>query len=136
MYYVCKRMEIAGCHRLELSYPSKCSQLHGHNWIVTVYCKARELNADGMVCDFTHIKERIHTFLDHGNSHELPYRKAKGTQLSTYAPEKIMPPCKNRNLKRLINHQSVYENQRNLLFAPGRRSFHRDGRHICEVFRL
>ena len=64
MYYVCKRMEIAGCHRLELSYPSKCSQLHGHNWIVTVYCKARELNADGMVCDFTHIKERIHTFLE------------------------------------------------------------------------
>ena len=63
MYYVCKRMEIAGCHRLELSYPSKCSQLHGHNWIVTVYCKARELNADGMVCDFTHIKERVHTFL-------------------------------------------------------------------------
>jgi len=31
-------MEIAGAHRLELDYESKCSNLHGHNWIVTVYC--------------------------------------------------------------------------------------------------
>ena len=71
MYFVSKRMEIAGCHRLELSYESKCSNLHGLNWIVTVFCYARELNADGMVCDFTQIKERIHGFLDHGNFNEL-----------------------------------------------------------------
>ena len=71
MYYVTKQMEIAGCHRLELSYESKCSQLHGHNWIVTVHCKARELNADGMVVDFKHIKDRIHSYLDHGNFNEL-----------------------------------------------------------------
>ena len=71
MYYVTKQMEIAGCHRLELSYESKCSQLHGHNWIVTVHCKARELIADGMVVDFKHIKDRIHSYLDHGNFNEL-----------------------------------------------------------------
>ena len=71
MYYVTKQMEIAGCHRLELSYESKCSQLHGHNWIVTVHCKAREPNADGMVVDFKHIKDRIHSYLDHGNFNEL-----------------------------------------------------------------
>ena len=71
MYYVTKQMEIAGCHRLELSYESKCSQLHGHNWIVIVHCKARELNADGMVVDFKHIKDRIHSYLDHGNFNEL-----------------------------------------------------------------
>ena len=71
MYYVTKQMEIAGCHRLELSYESKCSQLHGHNWIVTVHCKARELNTDGMVVDFKHIKDRIHSYLDHGNFNEL-----------------------------------------------------------------
>lgn len=71
MYYVSKTFEVAGCHRLELSYPSKCRRLHGHNWVITVYCKARELNADGMVCDFTHIKEKIHGYLDHGNFNEL-----------------------------------------------------------------
>lgn len=64
-------MEIAGCHHLNLSYESKCENLHGHNWIVTVFCKAENLNSDGMVIDFKHVKNKIHGFLDHGNFNEL-----------------------------------------------------------------
>ena len=71
MYYITKRLEIAGCHSLKLSYPSKCTQLHGHNWIITIHCKARELNQDGMVQDFTLIKQQIQGKLDHGNMNEL-----------------------------------------------------------------
>lgn len=74
MYYITKRMEIAGCHRLNLPYESKCTRLHGHNWIITVHCKASELNAEGMVVDFTAIKERIQGQLDHQNLNEvLPF---------------------------------------------------------------
>ena len=65
MYYISKRMEIAGAHSLNLSYESKCQNLHGHNWIVEVFCKSETLNADGMVEDFTLIKKRIHDTLDH-----------------------------------------------------------------------
>lgn len=65
MYYVSKRMEIAGAHNLKLDYESKCSNIHGHNWIVTVHCKSKELNCNGMVIDFTHIKRQIHDKLDH-----------------------------------------------------------------------
>ena len=71
IYSVSKRMEIAGAHKLNLSYESKCSNVHGHNWIVTVYCAAAKLNADGMVCDFKHIKNAIHGKLDHGFLNEL-----------------------------------------------------------------
>lgn len=71
MYYVSKRLEIAGCHRLTLNYESKCSNLHGHNWIITVHCRAKELDANGMVADFTHIKRDISEYLDHGNFNEL-----------------------------------------------------------------
>lgn len=71
MYYITKRMEIAGCHSLSLSYESKCSKLHGHNWVVTVHCKSKTLNQDGMVTDFTSVKEKIHGYLDHGNLNEL-----------------------------------------------------------------
>lgn len=71
MFYVKKTMEIAGCHRLNLSYPSKCANRHGHNWLVTVYCRAATLNDDGMVIDFKHIKEAIHDYLDHGDFNEL-----------------------------------------------------------------
>lgn len=59
MYKVRKRMEIAGAHLLELPYKSKCQALHGHNWIVEVYCAAEELNESGMIEDFTLIKERV-----------------------------------------------------------------------------
>lgn len=65
MYYVKKRMEIAGAHMLKLSYDSKCTQLHGHNWIVEVYCVSDVLTVDGMVADFTHIKKQIADQLDH-----------------------------------------------------------------------
>lgn len=74
MYYVSKRLEIAGSHQLNLSYESQCSNIHGHNWIITVYCKAEHLNADGMVCDFKHIKDKIHGQLDHRHFNDvLPF---------------------------------------------------------------
>lgn len=65
MYYVSKRMEIAGAHYLNLSYDSPCRNVHGHNWIITVHCKAEQLNAEGMVVDFAWIKKQIHGRLDH-----------------------------------------------------------------------
>lgn len=74
MYYLQKRIEISGAHRLCLDYESKCSQLHGHNWIITVFCRSRELNANGMLTDFTHIKQEITEMLDHKNFNEvLPF---------------------------------------------------------------
>ncbi len=71
MYHVIKKMEIAGCHQLTLPYSSKCTRPHGHNWTITVYCKAKELDSNGMVVDFSEIKRRIHGYLDHGNLNEL-----------------------------------------------------------------
>ena len=59
MYYVKKKLEIAGCHRLTLDYESPCTNRHGHNWLVTIYCRSKELNANGMVCDFSKIKKDI-----------------------------------------------------------------------------
>jgi len=66
MYYVSKRMEIAACHQLDLPYESKCRNLHGHNYIVEVFCKAEELTEYGMVVDFAKVKAEIHGVLDHG----------------------------------------------------------------------
>lgn len=65
MYYIKKSFEIAGAHRLNLSYESKCSNLHGHNWWITVYCKSENLDENGMVCDFSHIKKIIVDRFDH-----------------------------------------------------------------------
>lgn len=72
MYLVSKRMEIAYAHNLKLPYQSKCQNIHGHNGIVTVYCKAKELDSNtGMVIDFTIIKKLIHDKLDHGYINDI-----------------------------------------------------------------
>ncbi len=71
MYYLQKRIEISGAHSLCLDYESKCSRLHGHNWIITVFCRAEGLNKNGMVTDFSHIKQEITEMLDHKNFNEV-----------------------------------------------------------------
>lgn len=65
MYYIRKKFEISAAHWLSLSYESKCKNLHGHNWLITIECKSKELNQDGMVADFTRIKNKIQALLDH-----------------------------------------------------------------------
>lgn len=71
IYTVEKRLEISAAHKLALDYASKCQNLHGHNWIVTVTCRAGTLDNNGMVYDFTHIKKKIMDKLDHHNINEV-----------------------------------------------------------------
>lgn len=69
-WYVSKRMEIDGAHRLNLPYESKCNSLHGHRWVVEVYCKSDNLTEYGMIVDFAKVKEAVHGYLDHSYINE------------------------------------------------------------------
>lgn len=71
MYYIQKTFEVSASHHLTLDYESKCTRIHGHNWIITIFCKRRTLDQNGMVIDFTYVKEKIQTYLDHGDLNEL-----------------------------------------------------------------
>lgn len=71
MFEVRKSFEVSAAHHLKLSYESKCENLHGHNWHIVVVCRAKELNQDGMVVDFTHIKRTIMEQLDHKYLNEV-----------------------------------------------------------------
>lgn len=70
MYKLTKKMEVAGSHCLDLSYESKCRNCHGHNWNITVEITGEELNSEGMLLDFTVIKEIVGK-LDHRNLNDL-----------------------------------------------------------------
>ena len=92
VYCISKKMEVAGCHQLTLPYESKCTRLHGHNWIITVYLASEELDANGMVIDFTHVKQKVHGYLDHGNLNELLPFNPTAENLATWIVEQF-PQC-------------------------------------------
>lgn len=71
MYFISKRIEVAFAHQLHLTYESKCQRMHGHNGIVHIYCCSETLNENGMVTDFTHIKEMVQNKLDHQCANDL-----------------------------------------------------------------
>jgi len=50
-------------HKLNLPYESKCTNLHGHRWIVELWL-SNGLDQDGMIMDFTKLKSIIDE-LDH-----------------------------------------------------------------------
>lgn len=67
-----QKLEISAAHSLQLSYESKCSRMHGHNWQLEIFLVSRDkLNEDGMVEDFTHIKKVIQSKMDHANLNEI-----------------------------------------------------------------
>lgn len=94
MYYVSKRMEIAGSHQLKLPYESPCSRLHGHNWFITVHCKAKDVTDYGMIIDFAKIKKEIHGFLDHGYLNELlPNMNPTAENIAKWICNKVTEMC-------------------------------------------
>lgn len=108
MYYVKKRFEISAAHRLDLSYESKCSNVHGHNWIITVECKAKELNADGMVTDFTHIKELVKGRLDHSFINDVISMNPTAENIAKWVVDNV-PNCWRCEVQESEGNSAAYE---------------------------
>ena len=108
MYYVSKRLEIAGCHRLNLPYESKCRNLHGHNWIITVFCKSEKLNDNGMVIDFKHIKNQISEKLDHKYLNDIFDFNPTAENIAKWIVDSI-PECYKAEVQESEGNIAIYE---------------------------
>lgn len=70
MYKVIHRHEISMAHRL-VDHPRGCGRLHGHNYLIEIEVLSYDLNDDGMVIDFGHIKSTCDEWLDSNWDHRL-----------------------------------------------------------------
>lgn len=108
MFYVKKRLEISASHSLNLNYESKCSNLHGHNWIIQIFCKNEILNNNGMVIDFTYIKKMITEKLDHKNLNEIFNFNPTAENIAKWIVETI-PCCYKAIVQESENNEATYE---------------------------
>ena len=108
MYYVKKRFEISASHKLNLSYESKCTNIHGHNWIITVECKSKELNSDGMVTDFTHIKQIVMERLDHSMLNEVLDFNPTAENIAKWIVDNV-PNCWRCEVQESEGNSAAYE---------------------------
>lgn len=74
VYEVYVKTHFSAAHYLK-GYQGDCARLHGHNWIIEVFVRCRELNEIGIGIDFRDIKTSVKEVIneiDHFNLNELP----------------------------------------------------------------
>lgn len=107
MFYVSKIMEIAASHHLEVDYPTRCSRPHGHNYRIEVFCKAEELDRNGMVTDFKLIKERVTDLIDHRDLNEVLPFNPTSENLAKWICEQI-PNCYKVTVQETSDNTATY----------------------------
>ena len=77
MFEVRVEADFAAAHYLQ-DYHGKCERLHGHNYRVLAHARGTELDAGGMLLDFTILKKALKDVcneLDHTNLNDNSYFK-------------------------------------------------------------
>lgn len=70
MFRVTRHIDFCYGHRL-LDYQGKCRYLHGHNGRAVIQLAAHQLDARGMVADFSEIKDVLSGWIDQNLDHRM-----------------------------------------------------------------
>jgi 6-pyruvoyltetrahydropterin/6-carboxytetrahydropterin synthase len=74
MYSITKEVYFCYGHRL-MNHQGKCKNLHGHSVKASISVKRESLNEQGMVCDFSDIKEIVETYINQYLDHNFLLHK-------------------------------------------------------------
>ena len=69
MYKISKQFSFSASHILEgLPQEHPCSRLHGHNYVITVHLKSKELNQVGFIKDYREL-DSVKKYIDEKRDH-------------------------------------------------------------------
>lgn len=74
MYEILVKSKFDAAHQLR-EYKGKCANIHGHTWEIEVYLQGLSLNSEGMLIDFSDVKESLNKIIekyDHHFINEVP----------------------------------------------------------------
>ncbi|MGR9114893.1 MAG: 6-pyruvoyl trahydropterin synthase family protein [Gammaproteobacteria bacterium] len=74
MYIITKEVYFCYGHRL-MNHPGKCRNLHGHSVKAAISIKQAQLNEQGMVCDFSDIRDCVEGYIDRHLDHNFLLHK-------------------------------------------------------------
>jgi 6-pyruvoyltetrahydropterin/6-carboxytetrahydropterin synthase len=74
MYQISRDIHFCYGHRL-MNHAGKCKKLHGHNAKAVITVQAETLRADGMIMDFSEIKEAACQWIDEQFDHQMLLHK-------------------------------------------------------------
>jgi 6-pyruvoyltetrahydropterin/6-carboxytetrahydropterin synthase len=70
MLFIKKELSFCAAHRLP-DHRGKCRFIHGHNYKVVVTLTSSKVDKNGMVMDFSHVKNIVGEYLDENYDHRL-----------------------------------------------------------------
>ncbi|WP_374090851.1 6-pyruvoyl tetrahydropterin synthase family protein [Methylomicrobium lacus] len=74
MYTITKEVYFCYGHRL-MHHHGKCRHLHGHSVKASISIQQEELNAQGMVCDFSDVRDCVEAYIDQHLDHNFLLHK-------------------------------------------------------------
>lgn len=70
MFTITKDVYFCYGHRL-MHHPGKCRHLHGHSVKASITVAAKELDVQGMVCDFSEVQQVASKYIDENLDHNF-----------------------------------------------------------------
>lgn len=101
-------MEISASHQVNFPKEHKCENLHGHNYKISVFCKSEKLNENGLVVDFSEIKQLVHGKLDHKNLNDVLDFNPTAENIAKWIVETV-PLCYKAVVQESQNNEATYE---------------------------
>lgn len=114
MYEIKVTSHFSGAHRLRYLH-GKCEELHGHNWKIEVSITSNKLNHEGVVMDFTLLKQKVEKVvksLDHTYLNDLPYfsgQEPSSENIAKYIFNKLKVELKGISVK--MSKVSAWESE-------------------------